>query len=41
MATSKQQAAIQKEGKLELALQDYLQSKFQTSTAAAKAYNVM
>ena len=40
MATPKRQAAIQKEGRLELALQDYLQGKFRTPTAAAEAYDV-
>ena len=40
MTTPNRQAAIQKEGRLELALQDYLQGKFQTPTAAAKAYDV-
>ena len=40
MATPQKQAAIQKEGRLELAVRDYQQGKFQTPTAAAKAYDI-
>jgi len=40
MTTSKRQAAIQKEGRIELALQAYQQGHFSTPTVAAKVYNV-
>ncbi len=40
MATPQRQAAIQKEGRLELALQAYQKNQFLTPTAAAKAYDV-
>ncbi len=40
MTTSKWQAVIQKEGRIELALQVYQQSHFSTSITAAKMYNV-
>jgi len=40
MTTSKRQAAIQKEGRIELALQAYQQGHFSTPTAAAKMYDV-
>jgi hypothetical protein len=40
MATPQRQAAIQKEGRIELALQAYQQGQFSTPIAAAKAYDV-
>jgi len=40
MATPQRQAAIRKEGRIELALQAYQQGQFSTPTAAAKAYDV-
>ena len=40
MATLQRQAAIQKEGRIELALQAYQQGHFSTPTAAAKVYNI-
>jgi len=40
MAKSQQQAAIQKEGRIELALQAYQQNQFSTSIVAAKVYDV-
>jgi len=41
MATLQHQAAIQKEGRIELALQAYQQGQFSTSTVTAKTYNIM
>jgi len=41
MATLQRQAAIQKEGRIELALQAYQQGQFSTSITAAKMYDVM
>jgi len=40
MAKPQRQAAIQKEGRIELALQAYQQNQFSTPTAAAKVYDV-
>ena len=40
MATSQQQAALNKEGRLELAIQAYRQGRFSSYTAAANAYDV-
>jgi hypothetical protein len=40
MAPLNRAAAIQKEGRLELALRDYTQGKFKSLSAAAKAYNI-
>ena len=40
MATSKQQAALYKEGRLELAIQAFKNSLFQSYRAAVKAYDV-
>ena len=40
MATSQQQIALYKEGRLDLTAQAYLQGKFTSYTAAAKAYDV-
>ena len=41
MSTPQRQAALYKEGRLDLALQAYLQGKFQTPTTAAIVYNVL
>jgi len=40
MATLQRQAAIQKEGSIELALQAYQQGQFSTSIITAKTYDV-
>ena len=40
MSTSIQQAALYKEGRLDLALQAYKRGEFQSCRAAAKAYDV-
>jgi hypothetical protein len=40
MSTSKQQAALYKEGRLDLAVQAYQRGDFQSYTAAVKAYDV-
>ncbi len=40
MTTSQYQAAIQKEGRIKLALQAYQWNQFSTSIAAAKVYDV-
>ena len=40
MATSQQQIALYKEGRLDLTAQAYLQGKFTSYTAAAKVYDV-
>ena len=41
MTTSQQQAALNKEGRLDLVLQAYQKGQFQTPTAAAKMYNIL
>ena len=41
MATPRQQLAIQKEGRLELAIQAYNQGRFRSYRAAAKAYDIL
>lgn len=40
MATTQRQIALNQEGRLKLAIQDYQQGKFQTLITAAKAYDV-
>ena len=40
MATQQRQEASYKEGRLELAVQAYLQGKFRSYTAAANAYDI-